>query len=155
MSVDDVYEPEAVGIILYNSKRCLVKRVGKAFQLVVTTCKQADKGKAPEETLIATLKPTAEDKIDYKPGIHEDIFLRLKVTLPDADKLKNNSQGFDGKPQVRFSYSLDGKKYTDCGESYNMRQGKWIGAKFGFISVETDSKADRGNLDIDWIRVTK
>ena len=77
----------------------LVKRVGKAFQLVVTTCKQADKGKAPEETLIATLKPTAEDKIDYKPGIHEDIFLRLKVTLPDADKLKNNSQGFDGKPR--------------------------------------------------------
>ena len=133
----------------------LVKRVGKAFQLVVTTCKQADKGKAPEETLIATLKPTAEDKIDYKPGIHEDIFLRLKVTLPDADKLKNNSQGFDGKPQVRFSYSMDGKKYTDCGESYKMRQGKWIGAKFGFVSVETDSKADRGNLDIDWIRVTK
>ena len=133
----------------------LVKRVGKAFQLVVTTCKQADKDKSPEETLIATLKPTAEDKIDYKPGIHEDIFLRLKVTLPDADKLKNNSQGFDGKPQVRFSYSMDGKKYTDCGESYKMRQGKWIGAKFGFVSVETDSKADRGNLDIDWIRVTK
>lgn len=69
--------------------------------------------------------------------------------------MKNNSQGFDGKPQVRFSYSMDGKKYTDCGESYKMRQGKWIGAKFGFVSVETDSKADRGNLDIDWIRVTK
>ena len=56
---------------------------------------------------------------------------------------------------MRFSYSMDGKKYTDCGESYKMRQGKWIGAKFGFVSVETDSKADRGNLDIDWIRVTK
>jgi beta-xylosidase len=133
----------------------LLKRVGKAFQLVVTTCKQADKGKAPEETLIATLKPTAEDKIDYKPGIHEDIYLRLQVSLPDADKLKNNKQGFDGKPLVRFAYSLDGKKFSDCGEAYQMRQGKWIGAKFGFVSVETDAKADRGWIDVDWIRVTK
>ena len=133
----------------------VVKRVGKTFQLVVTTCQQADKGKAPEETLIATLKPTAEDQIDYHPGIHEDIYLRLQVTLPDAEKLKNNQQGFDGKPQVRFSYSLDGKKFTDCGEAYKMRQGKWIGAKFGFVSVETDPKCDRGWIDVDWIRVTR
>ena len=133
----------------------LLKRVGKAFQLVVTTCKQADKGKAPEEKLIATLKPTAEDKVDYKPGIHEDIYLRLQVSLPDADKLKNNKEGFDGKPLVRFAYSLDGKKFTDCGEAYQMRQGKWIGAKFGFVSVETDPKCDRGWIDVDWIRVTK
>ncbi len=133
----------------------LLKRVGKAFQLVVTTCKQADKGKAPEETLIATLKPTAEDKIDYKPGLHEDIYLRLQVSLPNAKNLKNNKQGFDGKPLVRFAYSLDGKKFTDCGEAYQMRQGKWIGAKFGFVSVETDAKADRGWIDVDWIRVTK
>ena len=133
----------------------LLKRVGKAFQLVISACKQADKGKVPEETLIATLKPTAEDKVDYKPGIHEDIYLRLQVSLPDADKLKNNKEGFDGKPLVRFAYSLDGKKFTDCGEAYQMRQGKWIGAKFGFVSVETDAKADRGWIDVDWIRVTK
>ena len=133
----------------------LLKRVGKAFQLVISACKQADKGKVPEETLIATLKPTAEDKVDYKPGIHEDIYLRLQVSLPDADKLKNNKEGFDGKPLVRFAYSLDGKKFTDCGEAYQMRQGKWIGAKFGFVSVETDPKCDRGWIDVDWIRVTK
>ena len=133
----------------------LLKRVGKAFQLVISACKQADKGKVPEETLIATLKPTAEDKVDYKPGIHEDIYLRLQVSLPDADKLKNNKEGFDGKPLVRFAYSLDGKKFTDCGETFQMRQGKWIGAKFGFVSVETDPKYDRGWIDVDWIRVTK
>ena len=132
----------------------VVKRVGKEFQLLQLTCKDAEKGKPQTEQLIATLKPTAEDKIDYKPGIHEDIYLRLKVTLTDADKQKNNQQGFEGKPQVRFSYSADGKTFTDCGEVFNMRQGKWIGAKFGFVSVETSSKADRGCLDADWIRVT-
>ena len=133
----------------------VVKRVGKEFQLVQMTCKQADKGNPQTETVLATLKPTAEDKIDYKPGIHEDIYLRLQVTLPDAAKLKNNNGGFEGKPVVRFSYSLNGKKFTDCGEEFLMRQGKWIGAKFGYISAETNAKADRGWIDADWIRITK
>ena len=133
----------------------VVKRVGKEFQLVQMTCKQADKGKPQTETVLATLKPTAEDKIDYKPGIHEDIYLRLQVTSPDAAKLKNRHGGYEGKPIVSFSYSLDGKRFTDCGEKFQMRQGKWIGAKFGYISAETDAKADRGWLDADWIRITK
>ena len=133
----------------------VVKRVGKEFQLVQMTCKQADKGKPQTETVLATLKPTAEDKIDYKPGIHEDIYLRLQVSLPDAAKLKNRNGGYEGKPIVSFSYSLDGKKFSDCGEKFQMRQGKWIGAKFGYISAETDAKADRGWLDTDWIRITK
>jgi hypothetical protein len=36
-----------------------------------------------------------------------------------------------------------------------MREGKWIGAKFGYVSAETDHKADRGWVDADWIRVSK
>lgn len=117
----------------------VVRRVGQEFQLVQMTCKAADKGKDQMEEVLATLKPTAVDKIDYKPGIHEDIYLRLKV---------NDSK-------VRFSWSQNGKKYTDCGQGFQMKEGKWIGAKFGFIAVETDPKCDRGWVDADWIRVTK
>ena len=104
--------------------------------------------------MLATLKPTAVDKTDYKPGIHEDIYLRLKVVLPGKEMLKNKG-GYAGKPVVRFAYSLDGKKFQDCGSEFTMRQGKWIGAKFGFVSVETNAKADRGWIEADWIRVTK
>ena len=127
----------------------VVKRVGKSFQLLQLTCKDADKGNAQTEKQIATLKPTAEDKIDYKPGIHEDIYLRLTVS--------NDAAGVahGGKPMVRFAWSLDGKKFQTCGDDFTMRQGKWIGAKFGFVSVETDPKCDRGWLDADWIRITK
>ena len=132
----------------------VVKRVGKEFQLVQMTCKQADKGNPQKETVLATLKPTAEDKIDYKPGVHEDIYWRLQVTLPDAAKLKNKG-GFEGKPVVRFSYSLNGKNFTDCGEEFQMRQGEWIGAKFGFISAETNAKVDRGWIEADWIHITR
>ena len=127
----------------------VVRRVGHEFQLVQLTCLQADKSQAQKEDVIATLKPTAEDKTDYKPGIHEDIFLRLTVTNAEA------GQPHGGKPVVRFAWSRDDKKYTPCGTPFTMRQGKWIGAKFGFVSVETDAKADRGWLDVDWIRVTK
>jgi hypothetical protein len=103
------------------------------------TCKAADKGKPQTENVIATLKPTAVDKIDYKPGVHEDIYLRLTV----SDSM------------VRFAYSQNGKRFTPCGDEFQMKEGKWIGAKFGFVAAETDPKCDRGWVDADWIRVTK
>ena len=127
----------------------VVRRIGKEFQLVQMTCKDADKGKKQTEDIITTLKPTAEDKIDYKPGIHEDIYLRLTVSNAEA------GQPHGGKPIVNFAYSLNGKKWTVCGTPFQMRQGKWIGAKFGFVSAETDPKCDRGWIDADWIRVTE
>jgi beta-xylosidase len=117
----------------------VVKRIGDEFQLIQMTCQAADKGKAQTDKVIATLKPTAKDKIDYKPGIHMDIYLRLVVK--------------DSK--VKFAYSSDGKKYTPCGDEFQMKEGKWIGAKFGFVSAETDPKCDRGWIDADWIRITK
>ena len=127
----------------------VVKRVGQSFQLVQMTCKAADKGKQQTETVLATLKPTAEDKIDYKPAIHEDIYLRLTVTNDEA------GEPHGGRPLVHFAYSTDGKKFTPCGEPFEMRQGKWIGAKFGFVAAEPDPKVDRGWVEADWIRVTK
>jgi beta-xylosidase len=117
----------------------VVRRQGQQFQLVQMTCKAADKGKQQTEHIIATLKPTAEDKTDYKPGIHEDIYLRLHV---------DNSR-------LRFAYSMNGKQFTDCGEPFQMKEGKWIGAKFGFVAAETNEKADRGWVEADWLRVTK
>ena len=117
----------------------VVKRVGQEFQLLKLTCHQADKGTPQEEELITTLKPTAEDKTDYKPGIHEDIYLMIKVK----------------DSQVKFLWSLDGRTYKSCSDAFKMREGKWIGAKFGYVSVDTNAKSDRGWLDADWIRITK
>ena len=116
----------------------VVKRVGKEFVLQRLTCKAADKNKPETAVDIATLKPTAEDAIDYKPAIHIDIYLRMKVN--------------DGK--CRFAYSLDGKKYHDAGDEFTMREGKWIGAKMGFVSFEPEGNTDRGWVEADWFRVT-
>ena len=137
------------GIIMmgHNYQALVVRREGRAFKLLVITCQDADKGKPQQEELIATLKPTAEDKIDYKPGIHEEIYLRLKLTNAEA------GAAHGGKPLVSFAWSQNGKKFTDCGGQYQMKEGKWIGAKFGFVAAETNPKVDKGWVDADWIRI--
>lgn len=117
----------------------VVKRVGDDFQLQQITCHGADKGKKEDVKVLATLKPTAKDKIDYQPAIHEDIYLRMIV---------NNGK-------CRFAYSKNGKKYDAVGEEFKMREGKWIGAKIGFVAIEPAGKANRGWIDADWFRVTK
>lgn len=135
-------EGQAGGLIMMGRdySALVVKRVNNEFQLLQLTCKQADRGKAQEEKLIQTLAPTAKDKIDYKPGIHEDIYLRLTV----ADK------GI-----MYFAYSEDGETFTACGTEFKIREGQWIGAKFGFVAYENNDKSDRGWIDADWLRVTK
>lgn len=139
------------GIIMmgHNYQALVVRREGREFKLLILTCQDADRGKAQQEELITTLKPTAEDKIDYKPGIHEDIYLQLRVSNAQA------GAAHGGKPLVSFAWSQNGKKFTPCGSQYEMKQGKWIGAKFGFVAVDTNPKTDRGWIDADWIRVEK
>ncbi len=116
----------------------VVKRVGDGFQLQRITCKGADKGKRETVEVIATLKPTAKDKVDYQPAIHEDIYMRMVV----ADS------------HVDFFYSQDGKKYHPAGSQFKMREGKWIGAKMGFVAVQPMGNENRGWVDADWFRVT-
>ena len=118
----------------------IVKRVGDAFQLQQVTCEKADKGKAEQVTVLADLKPTDADAVDYEPAIYETVYLQLTVT--EGAKLK-------------FAYSLNGKKFSEVGEEFAMREGKWIGAKFGFIAEEPAGKGVTGFLDIDWIHITK
>lgn len=117
----------------------VVRRVGDEFQLQRITCKGASYGKPETVQVITTLKPTEVDKIDYQPAIHEDIYLRMSVD----------------NQVCRFSYSKDGKKFTVAGDAFNIREGKWIGAKIGFVSAEPAGKTNRGWVDADWFRVTK
>ncbi len=117
----------------------VVKRVGDSFQLQQITCQKADKGGAEQVKVLAELKPTAVDKIDYQPAIHEQVYLQMKVD--------------NGK--MRFFYSTNGKRYQAVGDEFTMREGKWIGAKIGFVASEPGVKTNRGWIDIDWFRVTK
>ena len=57
--------------------------------------------------------------------------------------------------QAKFAWSLDNRTYKSCGDAFKMREGKWIGAKFGYVSVDPNPNANRGWIDADWIRISK
>ncbi len=134
-------ENQMGGIIMMglDYSALVVKRIGDKFQLQQITCKKADKDGKENVNVIAELEATSKDKIDYQPAIHEDIYMRMTVK--------------DGT--CRFSYSTNGKSYKNAGDLFTMREGKWIGAKIGFVSKEPAGKNNRGWIDADWFRVTK
>jgi beta-xylosidase len=117
----------------------VVCRKGDSFVLQRHTCMWADEGQAETQQTISTLKPTGRDTIPYSPAIYMDIYLRMTVK--------------DGICQ--YAYSLDDKRFKDAGEPFKMREGKWIGAKFGLVAECNNRKGTRGWLDVDWIRIEK
>ena len=117
----------------------VVQRQGGSFLLQRHTCIGADEGHSETQKTIVTLKPTERDTIPYSPAIYIDMYLRMTVK--------------DGI--CHYSYSLDGKRFKDAGDPFTMREGKWIGAKFGFVSECKNRKEHRGWLDVDWIRIEK
>lgn len=114
-------------------------RRGDAFVVQRRTCIDAEDGKPESAEDIIELKPTAADTIPYAPAIYLDLYLRIVVD--------------DG--QCRYAYSTDGRRFKAAGEPFAMREGKWIGAKFGFVAESDAADTNRGWLDIDWIKITK
>ncbi|MBO6213580.1 family 43 glycosylhydrolase, partial [Algoriella sp.] len=55
----------------------------------------------------------------------------------------------------QFSYSENGKKFTNVGEPFQAKPGKWIGAKVGLYSISTTDAKRGGYADFDWFRISK
>lgn len=117
----------------------VVRRMGDAFLLQRLTCIDAEAGKPESASTLATLQPTDRDTIPYSPAVYLDIYLRMKVS--------------DGT--ARFAYSLDGKRFRDAGEPFALKEGKWIGAKVGYVAECRGRRGNRGWIDADWFRIEK
>jgi beta-xylosidase len=121
------------------------------------TCLGAQKGKA-EKTIaeipvkmVKQAKPyTQKYAVDDIPQPRMgtvDVYVRAEV--------KSSGIGNNIKSHAQFYYSLDGKKYSKMGTPFEVKEGKWVGAKIGFFNMRPESKNDAAFLDIDWIRFTK
>ena len=122
------------GLILENTNRGLV--------LSQICCHQADKGK-PEQ-------------------VNDSIFLKnhtiyLKVRFKDSgEKIDESEGGHDQLILCDFSYSLDGKQFLSLGNTFQAREGKWIGTKVGTFCTRPHIQTnDGGWVDIDWFRISK
>lgn len=133
-------EGQLGGIIMMgiDYSALVVKRVGEGFVLQQMTCQDADKGHPATVVPLADLPKTGQDDNTYQFAIHEEIYLRMRVN----------------KGKVHFAFSRDGKHFMEVGEPFKMREGKWIGAKIGFVALEPQVKSNRGWIDIDWFNIT-
>lgn len=63
---------------------------------------------------------------------------------------------FNKQAVCQFSYSTDGKTYHAVGDSFQAKEGKWIGAKIGtFCTRPAVVVNDGGWVDVDWFRISK
>ena len=116
-----------------------VEKQEEKFLLKQAVCKDAEQGNLEQVSTLAVLGPSRKFEAGLFPNYEREIYIRVHV----------------GKgAYCRFSYSLDGKKFTEAGTLFKARQGKWIGAKVGMFSVTPHGK-ERGWLDVDWFRVEK
>lgn len=116
-----------------------VEKQGEKFLLKQAVCKDAEQGNLEQVSTLAVLEPIRKFEAGLFPNYEREIYIRVHV----------------GKgAYCRFSYSLDGKKFTEAGTLFKARQGKWIGAKVGMFSVTPHGK-ERGWVDVDWFRVEK
>lgn len=120
-------ENEKAGLTImgFSYANLALKSKKDGIYLVHTLCKDADKNKAENETVI--MKATSPT-----------VYFRVKVSV-------------GGKCQ--FSYSLDGNDFTNAGDIFTAEVGRWIGAKFGIFCTRQSQINDSGFADFDWIRV--
>lgn len=116
-----------------------VEKQGEKFLLKQAICKDAEQGNLEQVSTLAVLESSRKFEAGLFPNYEREIFIRVHV---------------DKGAYCRFSYSLDGKKFTEAGTLFKARQGKWIGAKVGMFSVTPHGK-ERGWVDVDWFRVEK
>ena len=116
-----------------------VEKQGEKFLLKQAICKDAEQGNLEQVSTLAVLEPSRKFEAGLFPNYEREIYIRIHV---------------DKGAYCRFSYSLDGKKFTEAGTLFKARQGKWIGAKVGMFSVTPHGK-ERGWVDVDWFRLEK
>ncbi len=112
---------------------------GKNFELKFITCADAENG-TPEISYPVTEIQAKEYPAGLHPNFECDLWMRVKV---------------EPSGNCRFYYSLDGKKYKEIKKSFKARQGKWVGARIGFFSIQAAGTPDRGWIDIDSFEITK
>jgi beta-xylosidase len=120
-------EGEKTGLIVMGTDYAYlsVKQTAAGLAVSQTVCRNADRGAAERESAAAGVAGAA-------------VYLRVKVTEGAL---------------CHFSYSRDGAEFTDVGEAFPAKAGRWIGAKMGLFAIGGHSPGEVGYADFDWFRV--
>ena len=136
------YKGERTGLLVMGLDYAglILENGADGITLSQVACRKADKG-TPERVVVSQLLSS------------QTVYLR--ATFRDTGRKILKSEGSaDMIVEVTFHYSLDGKKYMPIGDTFTLREGKWIGAKVGTFCTRPCIKSnDGGWVDVDWWRV--
>ena len=123
------FEGERFALVVMGIDYSLIGLTNKGGKLFISqaTAKDADKGTVETETVSQLFASN-------------EIYLRVSV----------------GKDAIcTFSFGNDGKRFSPVGGPFKAREGRWIGAKLGFVFTRPGRFNDAGSADVDWIRFEK
>jgi len=129
LTPEDATSGKTAGLVIMGTdyQSVVVTNKPDGFYLQLIRAEKAEKNN-PEKVLFETKLKSNE------------AYLQVKV---------NNPNGI-----CQFSYSENGKKYTDIGEPFQAKPGKWIGAKVGLYSISLKDAKRGGYADFDYFRIT-
>ena len=122
-------ENEKAGLVVmgFSYAGLALKNKKDGIYMVQTVCKDASKGSAEKEIIVAKCNSST-------------IYFRVKVTKG---------------AKCNFSYSIDGKTFINNGEEFTAEVGRWIGARMGIFCTRESQTNDSGWVDFDWFRVER
>ncbi len=141
---DGRYTGERTGLLVMGLDYAGLILENRADGLILSqvSCMEAKKGTAEESH--------GEVKLSDRT-----VWLQARFT-DTGKKIQKSEGGHDQLILCSFSYSTDGKKFHPLGESFQVREGQWIGAKVGTFCTRPAKKVnDGGWSDVDWFRITK
>jgi beta-xylosidase len=120
-------EGETAGLVVFGRDYAWIgpRRTARGLRLSVSTCREASAG-------------TAETEVEGRDLRTRAVQLRVAVARGG---------------RCRFSYSLDGRRFTALGGEFVARPGHWVGAKVGLFTAAPGTAARTGHADFDWFRV--
>ena len=124
---------------------------GETFGLIVMGADYSFIGVSKTSNSLNVWRSTA---IDADKGMFGDIG-RAAPLSPDPNKPFYLRVSVAKGAVCTFSYSSDGMQFNVLGESFKAREGRWIGAKIGFVFTRPGKTNDAGSADVDWIRFEK
>lgn len=129
MTFNARFDDEQTGLVIMGLDYSYLKVKQTAGQLSISQviCTKADKKGAEKESESFKLKSNT-------------FYLQVKIKAGGI---------------CNFFYSEDGKKFISIGTDFTAKEGKWIGAKLGFMALRNGNINDAGSVRIDWFRVTK
>lgn len=127
LHVNGLMQDEAfgVGILGTDYARLFVTKDSAGYAIQYAICVNAEQGKT--------------ESIKFQQSFKQDsIQMRIRI--------QPNEQAY-------FGFSLDGIHFQEIETAFQMKPGKWVGARIGFFCLRRKRINDAGSGDIDWVTI--